>query len=145
MLFFFIHPIFLSRDTYGKWTSHYDFINLDGRKFAGVSLIEALIWIYINYSEKMKILKKNTIFFIHAIFLSRDTYEKWTHIYRFYKGHYQNCAGASIVEALISINDILTDFSTVYIERWQNVETAQRSACFSLMLLLMRWNKDSII
>ena len=54
----------------------------------------------LNFEQRVL---KMRIFFIQPIFLSRDTYDKWTYQYWFYKWQYWEDAGVSIIEALISI------------------------------------------
>ena len=72
---FFIHSIFLSHVAWSKRTHQYVLYISKYPDVGGALMIEALIWIYINYSEKMKILKKNEILIIHPIYFSRDTYD----------------------------------------------------------------------
>ena len=47
-------PIERTVHTLSKWTLRYAFCKYQHRHFAGVSMIEAFIWIFLNYSEKMK-------------------------------------------------------------------------------------------
>ena len=100
-----IHSIFLTRDTYPQWTSQYWYYKFKHQDVDGASMIEVLIWIDKNYTEKMKIMKKNEILFIHPIFLSRDTYDKWISHYGFYKYQHPYFVGTLMIEALISINE----------------------------------------
>ena len=65
----------MTRAAWRKRTPLYVFYICKSQDFVDAIMIEALIWIYKNYSEKMKKLKKNEILIMHQIFFSRDTYD----------------------------------------------------------------------
>ena len=113
MMIFFWHPICKSHKTLWKMIDLHYFYHNQPWLVAGALMTETLISFYKILTDRSKMGTLNENFIIHPIFISRDTYDKWTHRYWFYTYPHQDCVGVAMAEALISINDNFTHFSSV--------------------------------